>query len=111
MLLKNQLTNSSILVKNFITKNLLKTSIHLVKPCTYSLPKEILDSYVAADKGEHVIDAIDSIENNDATIVWSDGTSTVHPVDSIKNTAAYKRFMLLHEDVPKKKPREKRKKR
>ncbi|KAL0218925.1 hypothetical protein P9112_004578 [Eukaryota sp. TZLM1-RC] len=108
---EKQLTNSSILVKNPITKNLLKTSIHLVTPCTSSLPKEILDSYVAADKGEHVIDAIDSIENNDATIIWSDGTSTVQPVDSIKNTAAYKRFMLLHEDVPKKKTRGKRKKR
>ncbi|KAL0210001.1 hypothetical protein P9112_010085 [Eukaryota sp. TZLM1-RC] len=66
---EEQLTNSSILVKNTITRNLLKTSIHLVKPCTSSLPKEILDSYVAADKGEHVIDAIDSIDNNDAAIM------------------------------------------
>ncbi|KAL0206248.1 hypothetical protein P9112_001555 [Eukaryota sp. TZLM1-RC] len=96
-------------MKNPITKNLLKTSFHLVKPCTFFLPTEILDSYVAADKGEHVIDAIDSIENNEATIIWSDGTSTVQPVDSIKNTAAYKRFMLLHEDVPRKKTRGKKK--
>ncbi|KAL0210032.1 hypothetical protein P9112_010116 [Eukaryota sp. TZLM1-RC] len=106
---EKQLTNSSILVKNPIAENLLKTSIHLVKPCTSSLPKEILDSSVAADKGEHVIAAIHSIDNNDATIIWSDGTSTVQPVDSIKNTAAYKRFLLLHEDVTKKKTRGKRK--
>ncbi|KAL0214020.1 hypothetical protein P9112_006204 [Eukaryota sp. TZLM1-RC] len=86
-----------------------QTATHLVKPCLSSLPPEILNSYVAADSGELIHGAIIDVSENSATVLWSDGTTTGQPVDSIHNTTAYSRFMKLSIDPPK--TRRKRKKR
>ncbi|KAL0220028.1 hypothetical protein P9112_005681 [Eukaryota sp. TZLM1-RC] len=103
------LSSSSLLVQNPVSGSPLKTAIHLVKPCLSSLPPEILNAYVAADSGELILDAIIDISDDSATVLWSDGTTTVQPVSSIRNTAAYSRYTKLAADPPK--PRRRRKRR
>ncbi|KAL0210011.1 hypothetical protein P9112_010095 [Eukaryota sp. TZLM1-RC] len=89
------LSSSSLLVRNPVSGSTLKTAIHLVKPCLSSLPPEILNTCVAADPGELILDAIVDISADSATVLWSDGTTTAQPVDSIRNTAAYSRYIKL----------------
>ncbi|KAL0206885.1 hypothetical protein P9112_012596 [Eukaryota sp. TZLM1-RC] len=92
---------SSLLVQNPVSGSSFKTASHLVKPCLSSLPPEILDAYAAADSGELMLDAIIDITDESATVLWSDGTTTVQPVSSIQNTAAYFRYIKLAADPPK----------
>ncbi|KAL0210000.1 hypothetical protein P9112_010084 [Eukaryota sp. TZLM1-RC] len=82
------LSSSSLLVRNPVSGSTFKTAIHLVKPCLSSLPPEILNAYVAADPGELILDVNVDISADSATVLWSDGTTTVQPVDSTRNTAA-----------------------
>ncbi|KAL0226215.1 hypothetical protein P9112_013539 [Eukaryota sp. TZLM1-RC] len=103
------LSSSSLLVQNPVSGSSLKTATHLVKPCLSSLPPEILDAYVAADSGELILDAIMDITDESATVLWSDGTTTVQPVSSIRNTAAYSSYIKLAADPPKSRRKRKRK--
>ncbi|KAL0214288.1 hypothetical protein P9112_006472 [Eukaryota sp. TZLM1-RC] len=102
------LSSSSLLVQNPVSGSSLKTATHLVKPCLSSLPPEILNAYVAADSGELILDAIIDISDDSATVLWSDGTTTVQPVSSIRNTAAYSRYSKLAADPPKSRRKRKR---
>ncbi|KAL0218956.1 hypothetical protein P9112_004609 [Eukaryota sp. TZLM1-RC] len=102
------LSSGSLLVQNPVSGSSLKTATHLVKPCLSSLPPEILNAYVAADSGELILDAIIDISDESATVFWSDGTTTVQPVSSIRNTAAYSRYNKLADDTPKSRRKRKR---
>ncbi|KAL0213801.1 hypothetical protein P9112_005985 [Eukaryota sp. TZLM1-RC] len=109
-IVKKIISRSSLMVENPITHSQLKTSIRLVKPCLSSLPEEILNAYVAADAGELLIDAILDISDDQATILWSDGTQSSQPVDTVKNTVAFQRYSkMMNLDKPRR--RRKRKKR
>ncbi|KAL0210099.1 hypothetical protein P9112_010183 [Eukaryota sp. TZLM1-RC] len=102
------LSPSSLLVQNPVSGSSLKTATHLVKPCLSSLPPELLNAYVAADSGELILHAIIDITDESATVLWSDGTTTVQPASSIRNTAAYSRYTKLAADPPKSRRKRKR---
>ncbi|KAL0206228.1 hypothetical protein P9112_001535 [Eukaryota sp. TZLM1-RC] len=102
------LSPSSLLVINPVSGSFLRSALQLVKPCLFSLPSEILDAYVAADFDELISDAIVDVSDDTATVVWSDGTTTAQPVSSIRNTAAYSRYIKLCADSPKTRRKRKR---
>ncbi|KAL0210006.1 hypothetical protein P9112_010090 [Eukaryota sp. TZLM1-RC] len=100
----------SLVVQNPVTRTQLKTSIHLLKPCLSSLPDNILNAYVAADAGELLVDAILDVSNGQATILWSDGTQTIQPEVTVKNTTAYHRFMkMMSLDKPRRRGKRRKK--
>ncbi|KAL0223651.1 hypothetical protein P9112_003041 [Eukaryota sp. TZLM1-RC] len=70
----------------------------VVKPCLSSLLPEILNTKVAAD--DLIVDATVDISDDSATVVWSDAITTIQPVDSVRTTTAYSRFMKLTTDAP-----------
>ncbi|KAL0227890.1 hypothetical protein RCL1_004033 [Eukaryota sp. TZLM3-RCL] len=108
-IVQRKLTDSSLLVLNPDTRSTIKTSIQLIKPCHSTLPDPILNQYAAADAGELFIDALLDIAEDIATVLWSDGTTTQQPVDTVKNTNAYQRYIKLNEETPLKKRGRKKK--
>ncbi|KAL0223916.1 hypothetical protein P9112_003306 [Eukaryota sp. TZLM1-RC] len=108
-IVKKIISRSSLMVENPITRSQLKTSIHLVKFFLSSLPEEILNAYVAADAGELLIDAILDISDDQATILWFDGTQSSQPVDTVKNTVAFQRYSkMLNLDKPRRRGKRRR---
>ncbi|KAL0226578.1 hypothetical protein P9112_013902 [Eukaryota sp. TZLM1-RC] len=97
----NSTATFSPLVLNPVTGFSPKTAIYLVKPYPSFLPLEILNAYVAADSGELILDAIIDVSGDSVTVLWSDGTTTIQSTDSIRNTAAYSKYIKLSADPPK----------